>query len=147
MAPKRDERYTPVTEKLRIEIRRAAMIDGGMLQASMIWNINIRSIHRILNENKLVSLSWLDKFCCVAITELWVSDLPWYDTKELADNGMWENNSSSRFVKKERYCKHCGQRITDPLRRVYCGNACSRASGYVTLTARKRADRIRGVNP
>jgi hypothetical protein len=117
----KEERFTPVTESIKAAITRAAILEGGVKPASMIWGISDRSIRRIRNGQKFVSLSWMDRFCCVAPTELWVSDFEWKSNAELVAEGLWEPGGTREI---QRPCKVCGREIEDANRRIYCSDDC-----------------------
>jgi hypothetical protein len=140
----RGELYTPITEQLKHEIKHAAQLDGGLTSAPVAWDISARSLFRILHTNKYVSLSWMDKFCAKAATEYWITDFPWYNPTQLTAMGL-RTISVQVKIRKQRKCRWCGETITDPHRKFFCGDACRRASTYSRLVARKRKARLGGT--
>lgn len=127
-----EERFTPLTSSLRDEIKRAASLEGGIEPASRVWGFNERSITRIVSTGnqvvqKAVSLSWLDKFCIVSMTEIWVSDFPWYTAAELRTNGLFRKSYNGGPRPKQPIrakCAWCGKPIKRKRQRVYCSELC-----------------------
>jgi hypothetical protein len=74
MPPK--DLYTVVTEELITEIRLAAARCGSIGALAAEMGINERRIRTVICQ-RIVSLSWMDRFCTNAPTELWVTDFEW----------------------------------------------------------------------
>jgi hypothetical protein len=118
------ELYTPLTEQLKLEIKRAAQLEGGVTRAALVWGVDSRSLFRILHDNKLVSLTWLDKFCLNAQTEHWITDFEWFNYKELLAMGDWESNGGRNQHSAAKPCKACGAEVEGTGRKVFCGEEC-----------------------
>lgn len=126
---KKGEKYTHVTDEMRTEIKAAIAREGGLRQAAQVWGKEERSIYRVIYESKFVSMTWLDDFCCVAITTMWLNDFEWHTYAELKDLGDWKaNRKFPHLVKHEegRKCRVCDKVITKENRRIYCSDECMR---------------------
>jgi hypothetical protein len=99
-------RYTPVTDHIRREIKLAIAREGGLAQFEQVTGIRARSAIRVMEENLFVSEIWMDKFCCLAHTDMWITDFEWFSQSELKKNGKWKMNTE--YLQKGIYDKRDG---------------------------------------
>lgn len=82
MASVKDELWTFVTPRLEAEIKRSIARQGGPNAFEAATGIWMKSVHRVLC-GAVVSLTWMDRFCTQALTELWVTDFHWRPWSEV----------------------------------------------------------------
>jgi hypothetical protein len=77
----KDQLYTIVDDKFKMEIRLAAARCGSIASLAAAMGINERRIRTVLCQD-IVSEDWMERFCNQAPTEVWITDFEWYPFAE-----------------------------------------------------------------